>query len=211
MKVLAAVAAVFLALASPAAADSGDVGIDIKAAAFPTPYFMDLSLTHLIVCEVKHGRYMGTGTSINASDILTAYHVVAEGKCSVQGMPVTTVYSDPVGDVAVVRFPPGARSERRATISCAGFKEGGDYFAVGFALGTDFAVQHLTGTNDELRAKGRPWALLRGNVFHGQSGGPIYDRDGRIVGIVNAAPDDGTPWALSLPLSETYLCAKGAS
>jgi S1-C subfamily serine protease len=214
MKWLSALAALAVVLASPAFAKAdpnADIDIVIKAEAVPTPYFIDLALTHLVSCDVPDGRYLGTATSISAADLVTAYHVIAAGKCSVEGVPVTVVYADRARDFAVVRLPEGVRAGRRAPISCAGYREGDDYFALGYAQGTVFAEDLLTGTGDALSAKKRPWAMLRGKGYHGQSGGPIYDRDGRMVGIVNAGPDDGTPWTFSLPLSETYLCAVSAA
>lgn len=208
MKCLSVFAALSLMLALPATAapHEGDVIAD-KAEAMPTPYFMDLALSHLILCVTSTGLYVGTGESISATDIATANHIAASGKCSVDGKPVATVYSDKIRDFAVVRT--AEHSPRRVTVSCAGFREGDDYFAVGWAQGTDFAVQRITGTSDTM--KNGPWSLLRGLSFRGQSGGAVYDGQGRMVGIVNAGVADGTPWLMSLPMSETYLCPRSVA
>jgi hypothetical protein len=177
---------------------------------------MDLGLSRLIVClvpkdegDVKAGAYLGSGEFISSTEIATAYHVVKHGKCFVGKNPVTIEHADPADDFAVITT--AEHSPRRLTISCAGYHEGDDYFAVGWAHGVDFAVQRFTGTRSKTRFDGATFSLLRGQSFPGQSGGAVYDRDGRLVGIVNAGPKDGTPLLASLPLRSTYLCKRSVA
>lgn len=208
MMFFAILAACFLALlpTQSAIAQVDDAGLRIDGDALPSPYFIDLDLVRPIMCETPEGIWGGTGVYISATDLVTAAHVIEEGTCRIGGVPVEVVHLDKARDFAVVRTP--LKSDRRITISCAGFREGADYFGVGYARGTDFVMQRFTGTRDKVSSRALAgMAVLRGKGFHGQSGGAMIDDLGRLVGIVSAGPQDGTPWLFSRPLTDTYLCA----
>jgi S1-C subfamily serine protease len=177
----------------------------VSAAADPTPYFLPLDLVEKIEC----GNKVGSGSRIDSDTVITATHVVDQGGCTIRGKPAEVIYSDPNQDFSVLRA--ADKSGSRMAISCAVPVEGAEYFAIGYAFGEDFVVQPLTGTASKVRSgKFAGMKMLRGNIYPGMSGGPVIDRAGSIVGIVNAAPRNGLSSMLSLSLSGTYLCAKGA-
>jgi S1-C subfamily serine protease len=198
MKALAALAALTLATSA-----APPVEVPEEPGAIPSPYFIDLGLVERIRC----GDFVGSGARIDSDLVLTAEHVVAGGACSIAGEPATLAYVDKGQDMAVLRttHPVGGRM----TLACAPYAEGREYFAIGYAFGSDFVVQRLTGTKTKMRGASR-WRgdpILRGNIYQGMSGGPIVDANGAIVGIVNAGPKNGLGLGISLNLAGTYLCS----
>lgn len=201
-----------IALALSAAVPAAAAVIPIQATppiagqADPSPYFLPLDLVEKIEC----GNKIGSGSRIDTDTVITATHVVTDGGCTIRGKPAEVIYSDPKQDFSVLRT--ADKSSSRMAISCAAPVEGAEYFAIGYAFGDDFVVQPLTGTSSKVRAgQFAGMKMLRGNIYPGMSGGPVIDRTGSIVGIVNAAPRNGLSSMLSLSLSGTYLCAKPAA
>lgn len=199
MKIIAAIALLSL---SASAASSVPPVVDVDDAK-PSGYFIPLNL----VVQIRCGDFVGTGSRINSRTIITATHVIRPGGCSVGGNPVTAVFEQPGQDFAVVRTE--APADDRIVTSCAGYADGGEYFAVGYAFGKDFVVQRLAGSKSRVRGDGKfnGLTLLRGNTYPGMSGGPIVNDRGEIVGIVNAGPRSGYSVTLSRALADTYLCA----
>jgi hypothetical protein len=66
----------------------------------------------------------------------------------------------------------------------------------------------LTGSGSKTHepGAGNNEELLRGNTVQGQSGGPVSDDRGVILGIVSAGEDDGVPTSIVLSLADTPLC-----
>lgn len=181
----------------------------------PSPYFLDDSTVVFVACE----GWTGTAFYIGDGKFVTARHVVRDdkkriAKCSVGGKPITVLQVGAIHDYAI--FKAKYYLPFRSVISCAGFQEGRNYYAQGFAMGRPWVVtQRVIGTtsNTEYSTEETKHPKLvigkitRGSTTEGQSGGPVSDDDGLVVGIVSAGEEAGETLQIFVPLSDTPLCA----
>jgi S1-C subfamily serine protease len=183
----------------------------IPAVAQPSPYFLDDSTLVQVVCK----KWTGTAFYVGNGIFVTARHVVQgpdkkAAKCAVAGgKPITVLSVGVKHDYAVFKadyYPP-----YRAILSCKPFQEGQNYYAQGYAEGRPWVVtQRLTGTRDHYvdprDAMFSGGSIMRGAVTEGQSGGPVSDDDGLIVGIISAGSVTGETQQLFVALADTPFC-----
>lgn len=179
-----------------------------------SPYFLDDSTIVQITCI----DWTGTAFYVGDGRYITARHVVRypdSGKlatCTI--MDNSPVHVLAVGkDLDYAMFESGYFPPYRAIISCKGFQEGRNYYAQGFASGNPWIVtQRLIGTRDHyiqpLDSQFSGGVFLKGKVTQGQSGGPVSDEDGLVVGIVSAGSEDGTSQQVFVALADTPICKK---
>ena len=152
--------------------------------------------------------YSGTVWRISGDRYITADHVSGARSCTMDGTPARVIHRDLRGDFAVISTSRG--SGREYEIDCGGYAAGQFYRAIGWAGGRDLlALPVVASGSDWIGTIGndtgqRRFHRLSGIVYPGMSGGPVINREGKVVGIVNA----GSPFGLFLsrPLSETALC-----
>lgn len=171
----------------------------------PNGYFIPIDLIHKLTCSGPSGAVMGSGSYVDAHHILTAAHVAAGRTCIVGDQVAQTVMVDTARDVAVVRTVEPGRG--RISFSCVKPKAGDEAFAIGFAGGSDFVVQRFTATGTFIPKRVRNFqglAIFKGHAYRGMSGGPVIDRHGQIIGILNAVNGNGSMFGRLI--SETYLC-----
>ena len=151
----------------------------------------------LVRIETADGA-KGSGFIINSQgDVITNAHVV-EGVSSatVQLQNGRSHLGRVIGlderlDLAYIRLPGGAGTFQAATLgSSAGVSAGQDVFAVGFPLGSD-TVSVTRGIVSAIHTSptGNRWIQTDAPLNPGNSGGPLLDTRGRVIGVVTARLD----------------------
>jgi S1-C subfamily serine protease len=156
-----------------------------------------------------HQGIEGSGFVYARDRVKTNAHVVAGVASPVvevhgTSIPAHVVYYNPDVDVAVLSLPTGAirplrfaSTESGDGVAILGFPENGPYDV---EVGRVRAVQRLR--SPDIYGHGtviREVLSLRGLIRPGNSGGPVVDSAGRVVGVVFAASvtSDDTGYALS--------------
>lgn len=148
-----------------------------------------------VIARVECGISMGTAVKIGPDKYITARHVISSGNCTVGGQPLKNVEHD--GDLDFSTFT-GPASDKSAVVSCRGFVAGRHYLAVGFGNAFYETMWQPWIASEITREAYRSFV---GEAIPGMSGGPVIDKAGAIVGVVNMR------WpARSLPLKATKIC-----
>ncbi len=161
---------------------------------------------------------LGSGLLVSArGQVLTNEHVVAQATsveielASLQRLTAEVVYADPLLDLALLdveglsdALEPIEFEERAPT-------PGQWVMAVGqpFGLGHTVTVGVISGLGRDYVDLGRPpglrddgvWSFIQtdASINIGNSGGPLVDADGRVVGITTAVRADGQGLAFAIP------------
>jgi trypsin-like peptidase/colicin V production protein len=152
----------------------------------------------------------GSGWVIGPGLVVTNAHVVAgedDTTVTTQGgasLEATVVHYDPENDLALLRveadLPVLAIAPRRESGESAavlGYPENGPYAVAPARLGdTRDTISEDSYGRGPIR---RSIASLRGEVRSGNSGGPLVDDRGRVLGTVFAATTSGTPGGFAVP------------
>jgi serine protease Do len=140
--------------------------------------------------------HVGSGVIIDAKGIvLTNNHVVAGADEVIvrlpdgSEIPATEILTDPMSDVAIIRFTPESKIEP-AVFGDSSQLEIGDWV---IAIGSPFELE-ATVSAGIISAKGRGISRIpRGRLIQtdaainpGNSGGPLVSLDGRVIGINTA-------------------------
>jgi S1-C subfamily serine protease len=172
--------------------------------------------------EVDSGRMRGIGSGMVLSvqgEILTNEHVVrdaADVKVQLADhtqVPAEVVVADPLFDLAVLQLqgefpdlqPVRFRARERPPLP------GEWIMAIGqpFGLGDTVTVGVVSGLGRDHADLGRPsdldpegiWSFIQtdASINIGNSGGPLVDVDGRVLGITTAVRQDGQGLAFAIP------------
>jgi S1-C subfamily serine protease len=142
-------------------------------------------------------RVLGSGFVIDGSgDIVTNDHVVADATSVRVGFsnnatyPAKVLGADPSTDVAVVRVDAPASALHALTFADSSRVEVGDpVYAIGNPFGLDRTLTNgIVSANDRDIQAPNGLAIQRAiqtnaAINHGNSGGPLIDRFGRVIGI----------------------------
>ncbi|MDX0227197.1 serine protease [Sinorhizobium meliloti] len=154
-------------------------------ARFAAPDYLKTETT-VVKVILKNGH--GSGVSIGNGFVVTAAHVVQDSKTATlktkhgRNMEAVVLWSNKEYDIALLRFE-GAKMDA-ASLDCR-LAQAGDFItAYGNPLNVEFASAYgrIAG---EPRAFG-PWQsvfVTDITTVMGQSGGPVFDADGRLIGI----------------------------
>lgn len=171
-----------------------------------------------IVLSGPDGPEFGTAFSVGDGDILTAAHLLA-GRTSarlrnaVADFPATVIATDPDRDLALLRAtePNGSAGEGLRLRDSAGIQPGEPVASVGYPLFEEYQPSIAGGLVSRL-TEDRDLGLLvqtDAPINRGNSGGPLVDRCGRVVGMVVQKwfeeGVEGMGWAVAASSLETAL------
>lgn len=159
-------------------------------------------------CEIS---ISGSGFVYAPQYVMTNAHVVAgisspeiQVRASEPLLSATVVYFDPKVDIAVLYVPELEAPELQFSSDSAtsgddavvaGFPEGGPYDSAAARI-----RDSITARGDDIYGKSgvkREVYSFRGNVKHGNSGGPLLTPSGEVLGMVFASGADRTGYALT--------------
>lgn len=163
-----------------------------------------------------HG--VGSGMLVSArGQVLTNEHVVADStrvevELSTRArLPARIVYADPLLDLALLEID-GLEGELAPVEFSSREPTPGEWvMAVGqpFGLGNTVTVGVISGLGRDHADLGRPpgltpdgiWSFIQtdASINVGNSGGPLVDPDGKVVGIATAVRADGQGLAFAIP------------
>jgi S1-C subfamily serine protease len=163
----------------------------------------------------------GSGWAVRPGLIVTNAHVIAgseDSTVTTQGgveLDATPVYYDPRDDLALLRVGANlptlmvsAEREPGADAAVLGYPENGPYALTPARLGeTRPTISEDSYGNGPID---RTIVALRGSVRSGNSGGPLVDAEGRVVGTVFAATTAGEEGGFAIP-AEDVRHALGAT
>lgn len=137
----------------------------------------------------------------------TSHTVVSQGQPGAQTLPATVVFFDPQRDVAVL-YVPGAQLGPLAEGAAARGTQGA---VIGYPGGGPETPEPAV-VNDQVRARGydiynqqqvdRDILILQSLVRPGNSGGPLVDLNGHVIGMVFAASSTNPNQAYALTNTE---------
>lgn len=150
----------------------------------------------------------GSGVYLGNGIVLTAAHVVGKqlrmrtdhGGTS----PVTTMWVDKLHDLAAVRIDDARESARiqSAELSCKLPKEGDELTFAGNPVDVEFVKTFGRVAGPPVLFAENPFVIpVSGTIIQGMSGGPAFDKHGRVVGInvmVILTPVQGGPRMLPM-------------
>jgi S1-C subfamily serine protease len=156
----------------------------------------------------------GSGWAVQPGLVVTNAHVVAgsdDTTVTTQGgvvLDATPVYYDPGDDLALLRvgahlpvLPISAEREAGDDAAVLGYPENGPYKVEPARLGeTRPTISEDSYGNGPIE---RTIVALRGAVRSGNSGGPLIDAQGRVVGTVFAATTSGNAGGFAIPAEDT--------
>lgn len=168
--------------------------------------------------EQKNLRGVGSGMLVSAlGQVLTNEHVIAEAtKVQVELstrelLDARIIHADPLLDLALLELRGAEVPLEPVTFSDREPTPGEWVMAVGqpFGLGHTVTVGVISGLRRDHDDLGRPpgldprgiWSFIQtdASINVGNSGGPLVDADGKVVGIATAVRSDGQGLAFAIP------------
>jgi S1-C subfamily serine protease len=155
----------------------------------------------------------GSGWAVRPGLVVTNAHVVAGSEDTTVTtqdgveLDATAVYYDPADDLALLRIgadlptlPISDRREPGSDAALLGYPENGPYYVAPARLGeTRPTVSEDSYGNGPID---RTIVALRGQVRSGNSGGPLVDERGQVVGTVFAATTSGNAGGFAVPAED---------
>lgn len=169
--------------------------------------------------KIMSGTGIGSGVIIGEHLIVTARHVVPAGP----GTRVTVTFSDGTeevghvaaladGDVDVAAIVVDRIVGEAAKVACRDPNWMEPVTVVGFPSNIPYvATTGYIASVDTLRSAPYNYmAMLSAIVYHGNSGGPVFDSSGKVLGILNAMVGDDAAFGpgLMTPVNQFMDCNK---
>ena len=183
----------------------GLVPLQLKGAA-PTPIALSAAVASTAVIFANDGE--GSGFLISQDGyMLTNQHVVGGAQYVKvrwsDGAEVLgeVIRSDKPRDIALIKTDP--RGHKPLPLRAAPVSIGDDIYAIGAPTGEKFQDTVTKGIVSAMRVyQGHNFIQSDVGVTHGNSGGPIIDSKGQVVGVTDLGFDDAPMVNLFIPIGE---------
>jgi hypothetical protein len=158
---------------------------------------------------VRSGDSAGTGFFVRRDLIATNAHVIADaGKVEVlfadgRTKRVKVQRRDPWLDLALL-YGDGVEAPPLPLGDAAAVEQGLPVYFYGSPEGLDFTLSRALVSHPERAVRGLSLLQLDGNVNPGNSGGPLLDEQGRVLGIVTARVEGALGLGFALPVNYLY-------
>lgn len=170
--------------------------------------------TVLIVCPLSQGFRMGSGFFVGRGFVVTNWHVVNGVNCGVALAPkklleTQVVASSEGKDLAIlhvdedmgkpsVEFAPRSLVSKAQKVFASGFPGAampGDFIDVGSSI---LQVKITSGIVSAFvkSSKGTNLYQTDAGIHHGNSGGPLFNECGSVIGVNEAGSEPGIGWAI---------------
>jgi len=168
------------------------------------------------VVRLLCGEGVGTGTLIDQTRVLTARHVVEGVKdCSAKFVtgkdtPAHVVWVSSTDDLAILQIEPTDQATP-LPVSCRAPVEGEEIRVIGMPLDVAWFVYtwgHVAGGQFNPKLNEHDTALLDLTVYPGNSGGPVIDNTGHVIGVLVAMYVAYGVDGMSVMVPSSVLCAQ---
>ena len=167
--------------------------------------YTEVPEVHQVFCN--NGMVRGTAWRNGVGSLVTARHVTHGRDCYIEGEQVNVTWESEELDMAVIRT---AKFGTPLKINCGGYIDRQAYAGVGYARGEPRQQVIFVLFGKDVDASLPRWLQFKtmfGDRFiPGQSGGPVYNSAGEVVGLVNGY-SSVAPLSYSLQMKDTPLCA----
>ncbi len=161
-----------------------------------------------ITGESRTATSTGTGFFYdNKGTVITNYHVIekcTEAKITLSNGSSYNVIKvlgyDVDRDIAILSTT--CSSSEPLTIRNTPVKTGETVYAIGSSLGLSGSLSDGIISSAEREVNGSSYIQTTAPISHGNSGGPLIDKDGKVIGITSASLDDGQNLNLAIPIAE---------
>lgn len=163
----------------------------------------------------KSGGGLGTGFFINENFILTNNHVVENAskieigiESSEDTYPAEVIYADKASDVAAIRIKDWEKFKKENKYITLPLTTRydllEDVYAIGHPWGLFWSVSKGIISRDILQKPNSNNFFIQtdAHVYNGNSGGPLLDSDGHVIGInSNMIANEGGSYGLAIPIA----------
>ncbi|MBQ7687964.1 MAG: trypsin-like peptidase domain-containing protein [Clostridia bacterium] len=177
-------------------------------------YQLASTFTFEVRAKTAAGTFLGTGFAYTADgQIVTNYHVISDAQSisvidvSGDAYPVTQVIAfDRDIDLAIIKID---KTLTPATLCRSGYETGDSIYTLGSSSGHTGTFSYGVISNAAVTLpeyqKGMTYIQISAPISGGNSGGPLLDVYGRVIGVNTLSDDSGQNLNFSIPVS--YLDA----